>query len=206
MRPDLSRPGSSLHFSHPDCYRGNRWRCAVTLLTLIVLSGCAREQPETAATSWKCDPDARLMTRLFGAVSVELDWSANELSCDGMPRPDGDGARFRLSGRASDTPDANTVAFIFGIPALEIGRTATELGTNVTFMEEGSGRFFGTRDTDSCWTDIDMHDEVPDAAGSIYRIGGTVYCVSPLAELNGGSSISFTELEFVARLNWDEPE
>ena len=204
MRPDLSQPGASLQASHPDRYRGNRWRRVPALLVVAALSGCAAEQEEAA--SWNCDPEARLKTQLFGAVSVELDWSASELACDGMPRPDGDGARFRLSGHASDAPDANTIAFIFGIPTLEIGATAKELGTNVTFMEEGSGRFFGTRDTNSCWTDIDMHDELPDAVGSTYRIGGTVYCVSPLAELNGGSNISFTELEFVARLNWDEPE
>ena len=123
-----------------------------------------------------------------------------------MPRPEGDGARFRISGPASDAAVASTVVFIFGIPALQQGMAGEELGTNVTFMEEGSGRFFGTRDTDGCWTDIDVHEPVPEAAGSTYRIGGTVYCVSALAELNGGSSISFTELEFVARLNWDEPE
>lgn len=206
MRPDLSQAGASLQSSLPVRYRGNRNRAAIALLLTVVLSGCTAERQEVAAVHWQCDPDARLSTRLFGAVDVHLDWSAGELSCDGMPRPDGDGARLRLSGPASDAPDANTIAFIFGIPALEIGETATELGTNVTFMEEGSGRFFGTRDTEGCWTDIDLHDEVPGAVGSTYRIGGTVYCVSPLAELNGGSSIRFSELEFVARVNWDEPQ
>ena len=57
-----------------------------------------------------------------------------------MPRPEGDGARFRLAGHPGNSPDASTVAFVFGIPALEMGKTAKELGTNVTFMEEGGSK------------------------------------------------------------------
>jgi len=123
-----------------------------------------------------------------------------------MPRPAGEGARIRISGPASDAPDGNTVAFILGLPDLQRGKTALEIGTNVTFMEEGAGRFFSTADTSGCWTDVDFHEPVEAGAESIYRIGGTVYCVSALAELNGGSSISFTELTFSARLTWDQPE
>lgn len=171
---------------------------------LVSLGACERGAPEMPAGT--CGDEARLAVALHGAVSLDINWTADTMSCEGMPRPDEEGARIRLAGPAADTPDASTVAFILGIPGLEEGRVAKELGTNVTFMEEGSGRFFGTGDTDGCWTDIAYQDRIPGAGLSTYRIGGTVYCISPLAELNGGSSINFTELEFAGRLNWEEPE
>ncbi|MDP7041051.1 MAG: hypothetical protein QGF91_00210 [Gammaproteobacteria bacterium] len=106
----------------------------------------------------------------------------------------------------TDDPDAAIVAFIPGIPELERGRTARELATNTTFMEEGGDRFFSIADATGCWTDADFQDPFDNDAGSIYRIGVTVYCVSPLAELNGATNINFTELKFSARLNRDPQE
>ena len=35
-----------------------------------------------------------------------------------------------------------------------------------------------------------------------YSIGGTLYCVQPLAEVNGLSSISLTELQFQGLVDW----
>ncbi len=206
MRIDRRPSGTVVNANPSNRYQGNRSILALAWLLLATVSACQREPQPSADASHACDESARLATELYGAVRLDLNWTAESLTCEGMPRPDDEGARIHLSGPVDAGPGAATVAFILGIPDLEKGRTAKELGTNVTFMEEGSGRFFGTRDTDGCWTDIDYQQAVPGAAGSTYRIGGTVYCVSPLAELNGGSSISFTELEFAGRLNWDEPE
>jgi hypothetical protein len=197
-------PGDELQASQNNRYHRNRSMLAAAWSALILLGACQRVSQDMPVSA--CDENARLAVSLHGAVSLDIDWAADVLSCEGMPRPDGEGARIRLAGPANDAPDASTVAFILGIPGLEEGRVADELGTNVTFMEEGSGRFFGTRDTDSCWTDVAYQEPVPDVGGSTYRIGGTVYCISPLAELNGTSSINFTELEFAGRLRWVEPE
>ena len=203
MRADMQPLGTVLQSSRRKRFRGNLPARSAVCLVVAAVTGCS---PPQEASSYGCDADARLATSLHGAVDLELDWSPDVLTCQGMPRPDGGGARLRFSGPSGDAPDASTVAFILGIPGLEAGQSANELGTNVTFMEEGTGRFFGTRDTDGCWSDINYQEAIDASGGSTYRIGGTVYCVSPLAELNGGSSISFTELEFAGRLNWKEPE
>ncbi len=206
MRVDRRPSGTVLSANPTNRYHRIGSNLPLALFLLATVTACQRQAQPPAAASGACDETARLTTKLYGAVRLDLDWTARSLTCEGMPRPDDEGARIHLSGPVNDGPGAATVAFILGIPDLEKGRAARELGTNVTFMEEGSGRFFSTRDTDGCWTDIDYQEAVPDAPGSAYRIGGTVYCVSPLAELNGGSSISFTELEFAGRLNWDDPE
>ena len=36
-----------------------------------------------------------------------------------------------------------------------------------------------------------------------YSIGGTLYCVSPLAEINGDSSVLIPELAFLGLVNWN---
>jgi len=41
---------------------------------------------------------------------------------------------------------------------------------------------------------------------STYRIGGVLYCVAPLADLNGNASISFADLKFTGRLDWQLAE
>ena len=125
--------------------------------------------------------------------------------CEGMPRPGDEGARIRLSGPLPDDREAKTLTFIFGVPHLLPGVTGAELPTNVTLVEEGTGRFFGTPDTSSCWTDVTTHRPL-EGSDSEYTISGSLYCVSPLAELNGSSSVTFTELGFSGRLNWEHTE
>jgi hypothetical protein len=171
-------------------------------VTLLVSACESPAPPVTDAVSWTCDAEAQVRVELFGGIQETLDWQADTLTCAGMPRPEGRGARLRLSGPVGD----RTVAFILGVPDLRQGDTGKELPTNVTLIEEGTGRFFATPDTSGCWTDIDSHDPVAEESVSEYRISGTLYCVSPLAELNGGSSITFTELKFASRLNWSLPK
>jgi len=188
-------------------YRRNR-RLPITLIATLALT-CACEQPVPAAaeaTTYGCDRDAHLGVELYGGIRATIDWPADILTCDSMPRPDGEGARLRFSGPGWEGSTARTIAFILGIPDLQPGSTGTELPTHVTLIEEGSGRFFATQDTNGCWTDIDRHEAATRENVSSYRISGTLYCVAALAELNGGSSISFTELNFAGRLNWEQPK
>jgi hypothetical protein len=178
-----------------------RW--VVAGVALVHIAACSDGPPPPPTVVYACAPDASLSTTLHGAIAAEIDWGPAVLACEGMPRPDAEGARLRLSAPLSDAENTKTVAFILGIPSLRRGETASELPTNVTLIEEGSGRFYGTRDTSGCWTDVTRQARLE---GTRYAVRGTVYCVSPLAELNGGSSISFTELQFSAQLDWSLPE
>jgi hypothetical protein len=85
---------------------------------------------------------------------------------------------------------------------LEEAQIGAELPTNVTLIEEGSGRFFATPDTNGCWTDVTEHEHIDGNSGQDYMISGSVFCMSPLAELNGFASVAFTELAFTGRVNW----
>jgi hypothetical protein len=214
--------GKTLQIFAANRYVGNGRRAAgkpAALLSLLALfAACdgptAPNAEENAVVEslapesyeLACGEDGRLVVALYGGIRAEIDWQQGALSCTGMPRPDDEGARMRLSGSVSDGDESRTLAFILGIPDLEMGRTGTELPTNVTLIEEGTGRFFGTQDNDICWTDVAKHEPIGGDGDRLHRIAGTLYCVSPLAELNGNASVTFTELTFSGRLNWEQPE
>ena len=155
--------------------------------------------PEFPATARGCDNDGFLRTSIYGAFETAVDWRSDGLDCEGMPRPDGEGARLRFAGSVSD--GTQKLTFIIAMPDLVPGQPARELATNVTLIAEGSGRFFSTPGLDSCWTDVDMREsggQSPDA----FAVEGTLYCIAPIPEVNGTSSISLEETHFSGRLDW----
>ena len=152
-----------------------------------------------AATADTCGEDGHLQTEIFGTLAGPLDWSAHDLECSGMPRPNGEGARLRFAAQIAGVD--RRLAIIIAIPALERDVAATESGSKVTLIDEGSGRFFSTRDFNSCWTDITTLEPL-DESGDRFEIGGNLYCVTPLAEVNGDGSVSIPELDFMGRLDW----
>lgn len=152
--------------------------------------------PAPAATA-SCREDGHLQTRLFGALEGTLDWSGAAMECSGMPRPNGAGARLRFSGLAGE----RHIAIIVALPDLMRDGTGTELSSNVTLIDESSGRFFSTTDLDNCLTDITSAKAAGDEDDQL-NISGILYCVAPLAEVNGTASVSFSELSFAGSLNW----
>lgn len=156
--------------------------------------------PAPAPAAEGCGDRGRLQTSLFGVLAGDLEWTADRMNCEGMPRPDGNGARLRFSGLAPDGEIA--IAIIIAVPGLQPAKTAAELPSNVTVIQEGSGRFFSTSDLDSCWTDINEQSAIDEHAGR-FSIDGRLYCISPLAEVNGEASISMSELVFSGLIDWN---
>ena len=140
-----------------------------------------------------------MRTTLYGAIETRIDWQASQLECDGMPRPNGNGARLRFAGTVGDSEQQ--IAIIIAIPDLRPAQRGNEYASNVTLIEEGNGRFFSTTDLNNCLTDITTLDAL-DKNKDRYSVGGVLYCVSPLAEVNGDSSVVIVELHFVGLLDW----
>ncbi|MGI9272537.1 MAG: hypothetical protein ACR2QT_12235 [Woeseiaceae bacterium] len=176
---------------------------------LTTLSACQPASETTAAVvpeaapaaeiSYQCGADGFLETRLFGGLDLELNWRASDLNCEGMPRPDGDGARLRFAGDASD---GRRIAFIIALPDMQRGAAGAELKSTVTVIEEGQGRFFSTADAEVCWTDITNVAFVADS-DAIFSVSGNLYCVAPLAQINGDSDVLIPDLKFRGLLDWN---
>ena len=119
-----------------------------------------------------CPAGASVSAQLFGAIDETIRWSAQELDCSGMPRPNNAGARLRFSGPG---PGANPLALILGIPDLKKGVEGRELATNVTLIEEDEGRFYNSANLDACWTDI-RQEQLDDQDDDVYRVSGKRQC------------------------------
>ncbi len=183
---------------------------AVWLLVLPFFAACAPEAPPAPVpVAARCTADGALVANVFGSLEGRLEWRGDELACEGMQRPHGQGARLRFAGPALDGSEAERLAFIIALPKLKRGRTGTELEAGVTLILENTGRFYSSPEQAGCWADIDGHEPAADSDGSSgdneYRISGLLYCLSPLAEVNGTASVSLRDLEFSGRLDWTDP-
>ncbi len=174
------------------------------LLLFSALGVCepvAVEQPapQPALVGSGCGENGALQTALFGSLETTVSWSGSEMICGSMLRPDGQGVRLRFAGDVT----GERLAIIIAVPSLISGGPASGLPSNVTITVEGSGRFFSTPNLDSCWTDVISQTAVSGEDDS-YDISGTLYCVSPLGEVNGDSAVSVPELSFTTVINWED--
>src|SRR6056297_748882 len=180
------------------------------LCLLLGASACAGEgedAPADTAAATLADAAARacledgsgyLAGRLYGAIDAPLDWRGGALECEGMPRPDGAGARLRFARRIAPT-DADLV-IIVGIDGLDRGATVTGRAATITVIDEHSSRFY-SNSGEQCWADVTGQEAVPGPEDT-RAVTGRVYCTAALPALNGRDSISLDELEFRGRIDW----
>jgi len=190
-------------------FRQIRARISAFLLFMVVLTGCEAADDETPAPAptpapkqalvADCGPAGFVRTELFGALTGKIEWDAAQVICEGMPRPDEDGARLRFAGTVAEEYE---LAFIIALPGLRRGETGKELHSTVTIIEEGAGRFFSNASQDTCWTDILGLEALP-GSPSQFAIRGALYCVAPLAEVNGDSDITVGDFHFRGLLDWE---
>ena len=153
-----------------------------------------------------CVSGGQLIVETFGSIQSRIEWRQPNVRCEGMKRPKGEGARLRFAGEYDAGDEVQPLAFILSIPDLQKGQTADELSTRVTLIEEENGRFFSTRDSEVCWSNITQHDPLLNSSGeeipNHYIIGGLTYCVAPVAELNGSASVTLSDMKFTGQLSW----
>lgn len=175
----------------------NPWIASLALALLL-------QAPAPSAYASGCSTETRLAGNLYGAIELALDWSDEEIECDSMGRPGGAGIRLRFSGPVGDS--GNRLTVIIAIPELNAAESRQELATNLTMIEDRAGRFFSSKGLDSCWADVRQQLLPQTEAAPAYRVSGTVYCINPLAQVNGNSSIRLDELVFSAAANWRPDE
>jgi hypothetical protein len=144
-----------------------------------------------------CGDDGAATASLYGAIETQILWSADDMTCDSMHRPNGQGVRLQIVGNVS----GERLAIIISLPSLNRGDTAVEIPSNVTATVEGSGRFFSTPNLDSCWTEVNSNTKLADE-GDTYALKGTLFCIAPLGEINGDAAVSIPEFSFSTILNW----
>ena len=171
--------------------------CSVTACERAAENPMPVEAKAVSSGAPTCGDTGFLATGLYGSIEREFRWDNSEMRCESMRRPDGEGIRLRFTGDVG----SERIAIILAVPKLERGQTGSEYPTVVTFMVEGSGRFFSTPNLDNCWSDISRQEPVVDSADR-YDLAGKLYCVAPLGEINGDAAVSMPELEFRGIVDW----
>lgn len=200
-----SRPGRSLWTA-----AGGKNSLPALLCLLLGAAACAGEgqdRPADVGAEAPADAGARscledgsgyLSGRLYGAIDAPLDWSGPALACEGMPRPEGAGARLRFARRIAPT-DADLV-IIVGIDGLDPDETVTGRAATVTVIDEHSSRFY-SNSGEQCWADVTRQEPAPGPEDT-RAVTGRVYCTAALPAVNGRGSISLEELEFRGLIDW----
>jgi hypothetical protein len=183
--------------------------CLFAASCLFYAAACAESARETTvrppAAEAPCFGSGRFRAQTWGAIETEIDWGADDMSCDGMQRPDEAGARLHFAGPVDGDSEVRKLAFILAIPQLSEGVAGRELSTRVTLIAEDEGRFFSTREAEVCWSNIEQQAAWPvdgNAGSPTYRVSGLLYCVAPIAELNGTASVTLSDVTFSGRLTW----
>ena len=174
----------------------------IGLLLIAPLGACESSTneeppPPPQADERSCGDDGAVQAALFGGIETSFDWTSSDMDCDSMRRPAGEGVRLRFVGDVS----GERLAIIIALPDLEPGADAVEVRSNVTASIEGSGRFFSTPNLDSCWTEIRSQTELAGEQNA-FDTDGTLFCITPLGEINGDSAVSIPELKFRTIIRW----
>ena len=174
-------------------------------LLLLAPLGACKPTPDATPTpvsvpvleAPSCGENGTLTGSIVGGIETTVSWAAHEMTCESMPRPNGEGIRLRLAGDVG----SERLAIILAIPALTAGASGVEVPSNVTATVEGSGRFFSTPGLESCWTEIHAQTALPDQDGR-YAADATLFCIAPLGEINGDAAVTIPELSFSTIINW----
>ena len=152
-----------------------------------------------------CDglPDAFLEARLAGALDADVHWTAADMQCDGMRRPDGQGLRVTFQGAAG----GSRLTLVFAAPRLAEGESAHAVPVNVTLIREG-GAIYGTLGEGKCLLDEVRQEPLPPLPGADaprrWRIEARGFCLDPArAVVTGSDAILVSRFDFRGQLSWD---
>lgn len=145
--------------------------------------------------------DGFFRARLDGELQMRIDWANAQIECEGMARPGGDG--IRLSFRRP-RPQADSLLIVLGIAGLSESSTGEALPANVTIIQEGTKRVFGTLGDDKCTVDQLRQELVapwqPQARR--YRVSGRGFCTAPALAVGGERSVLMSTFDFAGQVTY----
>jgi len=145
-------------------------------------------------------PGAFLRARLSGTVNRDIHWSAADMQCEGMSRPDDAGIRLSFASR----DPSRRLVLVFGVPALKEGASGKAVPVNVTIIR--NGRLYGTRGADKCLLDtVTQHRLSPEAGARRWRVSARGFCLDParvVSAATGDSAILLATFDFVGVVSW----
>ncbi|MEO8309353.1 MAG: hypothetical protein ABI616_15060 [Pseudomonadota bacterium] len=186
----------------------------------IPLAICAAAAP--AAMSCLASGDGALQARVRGAIDADINWTNDQMSCEGSMRPDRKGIRVTLAGPLTVTAGGKPsqqpllLRFVFGISMKDMAAgVAQALPTNLTVILEGQQQLFATRGDNKCAVEqIEVTPLLarasqgsgapgaPRAARQRVHVRG--YCTGPASDLQGLQRVLVSTFDFTSQINSGE--
>jgi hypothetical protein len=178
----------------------------MTALVLLLLLEAVSQAAAGTPPAPRCLPaqDGFLTMRLRGSIEEDVHWTEPALECTGMTRPDGKGLRVRFAG----TIPGGELAVVFAAPELGVGASARGVPVNVTLLDGGGERIYGTQGDSRCeFDEVEQRllGEITQSPRN-YRITARGFCVAPARALDGDGAVLLTRFDFAGLVTLREDE
>ncbi len=158
------------------------------------------------APALRCLPghDGFLTMRLRGSIEQDVAWTEPALECTGMSRPDGRGFRVRFSGPLG----GGELAVVFAAADLAAGAEGKGIPVNVTLLDRGGERIYGTQGDSRCELDAveQRRIEGENLPPGSYRVSARGFCIAPARAMDGDGAVMLTRFDFAGLVTWREDD
>jgi hypothetical protein len=149
-----------------------------------------------AAATCLSSGDGYLRATVAGAVETHIDWPNTGTHCDGESRDSPPGVRLSFH-REGAKPD---LLLVFGLSGVTRGAPARQVGANLTVIEQGTSRIFGTMGDSRCT--IDTLSQSPLPVEGTYRLEARGFCTQPAHAVRGAGDVLVSTFEFAGPVTY----
>jgi len=142
--------------------------------------------------------DGYLRAHLAGAIDAKIDWPNSGTRCQGEPRDKPPGVRLSFQRVPAGKPD---LLFVFGITGIHEGKSAREVGVNLTIIVQGTSHIYGTLGDSRCT--VDSLTQRPLKSKDAYRVEARGFCTQPAHAVRGDGEVLVSTFEFAGLVAYD---
>ncbi|HUY83490.1 MAG TPA: hypothetical protein VMU86_02865 [Steroidobacteraceae bacterium] len=176
---------------------------AVALVATLLANGTAvaatraPHRPPKRATLCLQSGGGYLRARLGGSLNIDIAWPNRGTWCAGERKDHPPGIRMSFRRANGARP---RLLFLFGLTGVREGKPLREGRVNVTVIDEGDGRVFGTLGDRRCT--IDSLTQRRLRAPHTYRVEAHGFCTEPAHAVHGRGAILVSRFDFAGPVNY----
>lgn len=167
------------------------------LLGLLWHGSAPADAAVAAASGCLSSGDGYVRAKLRGAITADIDWPNSGTECQGESKSDPAGVRLSFRRTAGSRPN---LLFVFGLTGVREGETLHASGVNLTIIEQGTSRIYGTRGDSRCTAD--SLTQRPLDGAHTYRIEARCFCIQPAHAVRGDGAVLVSRFDFAGVVNY----
>jgi hypothetical protein len=142
--------------------------------------------------------DGYLRAKMAGAIDARIDWPNSGTHCQGESREKPPGVRLSFHRASGGAPN---LLLVFGLTGVLEGQSARAVKANLTVIEQGTSRIFGTLGDSRCT--VDSLTQRPLKTAHAFRIEARGFCTQPAHAVRGSGDVLVSTFEFAGPVTFD---